>query len=818
MKHFLHILALFVLISFGQVESQNNFCQINIPTTTKISNSNIFKLGANTNPAGDIIEVGSNSMILNGKPITPVMGEIHFSRVKESEWKKELLKMRAGGLTIVATYVFWIHHEEIENEFDWSGQRDLRKFIQTCKELDFPLVLRIGPWCHGEVRDGGFPEWLVSSGIRLRDDNPAYLEHVKKWYSQVFKKAEGMLWKDGGPVIGIQLDNEYRGRGTHLMTLKNIALELGFDVPIYTRTGWPKLATPVPYGEIIPLYGDYVDGFWDRNLTDMPGDYKKAFQFRSFRNSTVIATEQLPKQDDKDNPNDLGYPFFTCELGGGMMTSYHRRINIHPQDIYSLALIKVGSGSNLPGYYMYHGGNNPDGKLTTLSENQGTSFTNHNDLPVETYDFQAPLGEFGQINPHYHMLRKLHLFLQDFGEELALMSPHFPEDGEMNPENDSKVRWSVRSNGKSGYVFVNNYERMKTLSAKPDTKFQLNLPDERIEFPTTPITIPSGKSFYFPFNLSLNGVLLHYATAQPISIIEESGVSTYVFSQIDGIPAEFVFDKNVVVESISGNSKMVGNQIVLDELSTGTSPVIQLKNAGNMQINIVLLDERTSLNLWKGEFNGKQRLFLTNNGLTIEKNKIELEGSEWKFEVSVFPSPKLVKFNGRNVRSTSNGIFTRYKVQKSKNKSIKVGFSKIKNVEQPLRTISLGSRGVAAMPNDEDFNKASVWKITLPKNPDNLRNITLRFAYKGDVARFYSGEKLLTDNFYNGKPFDVNLKYFADEISGRELALKILPLPKNDLIYFQKEAGVSYENGDFLIEEPTVSVLENSTVELVGME
>ena len=88
----------------------------------------------------------------------------------------------------------------------------------------------------------------------------------------------------------------------------------------------------------------------------------------------------------------------------------------------------------------------------------------------------------------------------------------------------------------------------------------------------------------------------------------------------------------------------------------------------------------------------------------------------------------------------------------------------------------------------------------------------------GDVARFYSGEKLLTDNFYNGKPFDVNLKYFADEISGRELALKILPLPKNDLIYFQKEAGVSYENGDFLIEEPTVSVLENSTVELVGME
>ena len=552
-SHLLLNLVLF-LAPFGLLQSQNNFYQINIPGSTKTAGTTIFKLGADRNPSGDIIEVGSNSMILNGKPIIPVMGEIHFSRVKESEWKKELLKMRAGGLTIVATYVFWIHHEEIENDFDWSGQRNLRKFIEICRELDFPLMLRIGPWCHGEVRDGGFPDWLVRSGIRLRDDNSAYLEHVKKWYSQVFKQAEGMLWKDGGPVIGIQLDNEYRGRGTHLMTLKNIASELGFDVPIYTRTGWPKLATPVPYGEIIPLYGDYVDGFWDRNLTDMPGDYKKTFLFRSFRNSTVIATEQLPKHDEKDNPNDLGYPFFTCELGGGMMTSYHRRINIHPKDIYTLALIKIGSGSNLPGYYMYHGGNNPEGKLTTLSENQGTAFTNHNDLPVETYDFQAPLGEFGQINPHYHMLRRLHLFLQDFGGELALMSPYFPD----NAENDSQLRWAVRSNGKSGYVFVNNYERMKTLSDKPDTQFQLNFPDEKITMPSVPITIPSGVSLFFPFNLNLGGVMLKYASAQPIAKIEESGTTTYVFFQLDGILSEFAFDKNTVVEGVKGNKKRLG--------------------------------------------------------------------------------------------------------------------------------------------------------------------------------------------------------------------------------------------------------------------
>ena len=82
------------------------------------------------------------------------------------------------------------------------------------------------------------------------------------------------------------------------------------------------------------------------------------------------------------------------------MTSYHRRVYVYPQDAYSLAIVKLGSGSNLLGYYMYHGGTNPEGHAY-LNEMQRTPYTNWNDLPVKTYDFQAPLGEFGQKNPHY---------------------------------------------------------------------------------------------------------------------------------------------------------------------------------------------------------------------------------------------------------------------------------------------------------------------------------------------------------------------------------------------------------------------------------
>jgi beta-galactosidase GanA len=80
------------------------------------------------------------------------MGEFHFARYPENEWREELLKMKAGGVDIVSTYVFWIHHEEIEEQFDWSGSRNLRRFIQTCQEAGLKAFVRCGPWDHGEVR------------------------------------------------------------------------------------------------------------------------------------------------------------------------------------------------------------------------------------------------------------------------------------------------------------------------------------------------------------------------------------------------------------------------------------------------------------------------------------------------------------------------------------------------------------------------------------------------------------------------------------------------------------------------------------------
>ncbi len=805
---------------------QTNYIKVEKTTYSNIGQS-YFKMGTATNPQGKTITLNSQSMLFDNKPVLPVMGEIHFARVPKNEWRKEILKMKAGGINIIATYIFWIHHEEIEGEFDWSGQRNLGEFVRLCKELDMPVVIRTGPWCHGEARNGGFPEWLVNSGIKLRDNNPQYMEKVQIWYSQIFEQVKGQLWKDGGTIIGMQIENEYRGRWEHLEALKKMAIEIGFDVPLYTRTGWPKLSTAPVFGEIIPLYGDYADGFWDRSLTEMPGDYGKSFIFRSFRNSTVIATEQLPKQSDKDNPDDIGYPYFTCELGGGMMTSYHRRVNINPMDVYSMALVRVGSGSNLPGYYMYHGGTNPEGKLTTLNEEQASNFTYHNDLPVKTYDFQAPLGEFGQINPHYHLLRRFHLFLQDFGSDLAQMPPYFPENAPTDFNDDSMLRWSVRSNGESGYIFVNNYHRLKTLSDKNNIQFTLDLPNEKLIFPKTPINIPANASFFIPFNMNIGASRLIYSTAQPICQLNDENGITVFFTQNANIPADFVFDaKNIQVKSAKVKNQKTDNKIYFNNINPSKDVAIQLQDKNGRKINIIVLDEATSLSLWKGEFAGKDRIFITNAELTYENNKLCLtEKTPTNLSpfisfypslfVSIYPSPEKLNYNGKVLYASKSGLFGYYKIEHPLIELPQISLQKVKEAG-PLRTINMGKAKVAEMPHDPDFDQAAVWNISFTTDVDATRDIYLKIPYIGDVARVYLEDKLLTDNFYNGKVFEVGLKNMNPDVYKKGITVKILPLEKDAPIYLPQQAKPDFGDKASFISLPSVDVYEKYSVELIA--
>ena len=568
-------------------------------------------------PFGSKVSWDKYSLIIDGKRVCPVMGEIHYSRVPEDEWATEVRKMKEGGVTVIATYVFWNHIEEMESVFDWSGQRNLRHFIEICKAEGMPVVLRVGPFCHGEVRNGGIPDWMFTKktadgkALRMRSEDPLFLKEVETLYRQIFTQIQGLQWKDGGPIMACQFDNEYRGRGSYLMALKRIALNIGFDLPFYTRTGWPELATPVPFGEMLPLYGDYADGFWERSIAETAGSYWKAFHFKAQRTTDAIASEQIDYSKEKENQsNNQQYPYFTCELGGGMMTSYHRRVYLYPEDAYSMALVKLGSGSNLLGYYMYHGGTNPvswaeqmgkteaEGKY--LCEMQRTVATNYNDLPVKTYDFQAPLGEFGQRYPHFYSLRPIHLFMQDFGELLAPMETVFPcADKEEKKGDNSYLRWSYRWNdaqkggqeGEAAFVFVNNYERLQNLTAKSNIQFDVC----GVKFPKKPITIPADAMAIFPVNIQIDDILINYATAQLVAyrdgkiymmqvpgINSEMSINGKVLKGLKAKGTAKAIYKNIYLLTPKQAGRLFLSETAYEDIAFETS-IIKVKEAGSLR-------------------------------------------------------------------------------------------------------------------------------------------------------------------------------------------------------------------------------------------
>ena len=265
-------------------------------------------------------------------PGCPSWANSTSSRYPEKYWREELLKMKAGGVQVVSTYVFWIHHEEIEGQFDWTGQRDLRHFVELCHENGLYVYLRIGPWDHGEARNGGFPDWLLTKKIPLRRNDPEYLKYVSRFYGQIGSQVKGLLWQEGGPIVGVQIENEYGVTGPgagaeHLAELKRLAIAAGIDPPLFSVTGWPGHDYPVH--EVIPVSGGYPDDFWTSRLTDAPPN--PVYLFSTDRKLSNMGDMAM---GDPDGKIDLRhYPFFAAEQGGGMETSYHRRPLMQPDDI-----------------------------------------------------------------------------------------------------------------------------------------------------------------------------------------------------------------------------------------------------------------------------------------------------------------------------------------------------------------------------------------------------------------------------------------------------------------------------------------------------
>jgi len=372
---------------------------------------------------------------------------------------------------------------------------------------------------------------------------------------------------------------------------------------------------------------------------------------------------------------------------------------------------------------MYHGGENPDGKLSTLQKStaNGDVF----DIATKSYDFQAPLGQFGQIRPHYKWLRRLNLFLEDFGGDLARMPAFLPAAKNQGTD----LRWSVRSDGHAGFLFVNNYQRLHAMPAVRDVRFEVRLPGgENVVLPASPVTIPADAFFHWPVNLDLNGARLVYATAQPLlKHTDPDGVLTVIFSETPGIRPEFAFDPLTL-----RNPSAVESHLVLNAEPWPVPPLRLVTSSGKV-LRIAVLTEKDSLSL-------------------ARKSKDGAPGFEKSLREVVTP----VAFE--KIRHAG---------------ALRCWRSKNPEFQLPVA------------PAEIDFQNAAAWVIRLPDGLDMKSNPILRIRYSGDVARVLLNGRLLNDDFHNGAAFEIGLRRHAPEILTGELRLEILPLQKNMPVFFE---------------------------------
>lgn len=443
------------------------------------------------NMGKEVYSYNSECLTCNDRPILPIMGEFHFSRYPEKEWRSALENMKLGGVEITATYVFWIHHEEAEGEWDFSERRNLKVFLNCCREVGMKVWLRIGPWAHGECRNGGFPDWLVEKERRgeltLRTEDPQYLRYVDVFFAKIAEQADGYMHKDGGPVIGIQIENEYGHAGgpsdreegmAHMHTLRAMAEEKGLTAPYFSATGWGGAYVPEGF---LPVLGGYVDAPWANHTHELAAS--ENFLFQPFHDDANIASDFAEGQSGFTFDTSK-FPYLTAELGGGLQVTAHRRTYPYPEDIEAQTICMLGAGANLIGYYMYHGGVNPDGKYSTLQESKATGYAN--DLPVKSYDFQTCLRENGLPSESYYRLRKHHVFIKNTEELLAPAKAYLPENipGPAGAEDMETLRAAFRYNEAAdcGFLFINNHQRKRKMTEKRIT------PEAPLKF-----AVPSGE-------------------------------------------------------------------------------------------------------------------------------------------------------------------------------------------------------------------------------------------------------------------------------------------------------------------------------------
>ncbi len=316
-------------------------------------------------------EAGNGTFLLNGEPFVVKAAELHYPRIPKPYWDQRIKLCKALGMNTICLYTFWNSHEPKEGEFDFSGQNDLAEFIRLCAENDMKVILRPGPYVCAEWEMGGLPWWLLKKkDIKLRENDPYFLERVDKFQKAVADQVADMTISNGGPIIMVQVENEYGSYGEDKEYVANIRDMLrknfGDDVTLF-QCDWSSNFTLNGLDDLI----------WTMNFgtgANIDQQFAKLKELRP--ESPLMCSEFWSGWFDKWGANHETRP--SADMIEGIDEMLSKGIS------FSLYMTHGGTnwghwaGANSPGYA-------PD---------------------VTSYDYDAPISESGQTTPKYWDLRK----------------------------------------------------------------------------------------------------------------------------------------------------------------------------------------------------------------------------------------------------------------------------------------------------------------------------------------------------------------------------------------------------------------------------
>ncbi|MGA8743757.1 MAG: beta-galactosidase family protein [Terracidiphilus sp.] len=309
----------------------------------------------------------------DGHPYQIISGEMHYPRVPRAYWRDRFRKARAMGLNTITTYVFWNIHEPRPGVYDFSGQNDVAEYIREAQQEGLNVILRPGPYVCAEWDLGGFPSWLLKDrSLVLRSTDPKYLAAINGWFTRLAKEISPLLIQNGGPIIAVQVENEYGSFGNdhaYMKAVKSALLKSGLAAPdtvLYTADG----PAQVPNGSLPGLPAVINFG---------SGDAQSSF----------ATLKELRRKG----------PFMSGEYWAGWFDHWgevHHTTDAAKEAAELKWMLRRGYSVSM---YMFHGG-------TSFGWMNGANSNGTNYEPDTTsYDYDAPLNESGQPTAKYKAFR-----------------------------------------------------------------------------------------------------------------------------------------------------------------------------------------------------------------------------------------------------------------------------------------------------------------------------------------------------------------------------------------------------------------------------